>query len=132
MQFALVTNLWIISFSQFQFWLVTFHLHTLLFVKRQYLCHNHILLITYFAPPNHYQEQLFSDGHLRIKHFFYRFASRDLFTFFANRKQLFRSEGCPTNTVAFDKQDFIDKIICGLSIKIEKELNNYLDKHLQK
>ena len=47
-------------------------------------------------------------------------------------EQLFRSEGCPTNTVAFDKQDFIDKIICGLSIKIEKELNNYLDKHLQK
>ncbi len=47
-------------------------------------------------------------------------------------EQLFRSEGCPTNTVAFDKQDFIDKIISGLSVKIEKELNNYLDKHLDK
>ena len=44
--------------------------------------------------------------------------------------QLFEEEGCPVNTICFDKEEFSNKIIDELSIRLSKEMKDYLDKKL--
>ena len=42
--------------------------------------------------------------------------------------QLFEEEGCPVNTVCFDKKEFSNEIIDELSARLSKEMKDYLDK----
>ena len=42
--------------------------------------------------------------------------------------QLFEEEGCPVNTICFDKEEFSNEIIDELSIRLLKEMKDYLDK----
>lgn len=44
--------------------------------------------------------------------------------------QLFMEEGCPINTICFDKEEFTNEIIDELSIRLSKEMKEYLDKKL--
>jgi transcriptional regulator with XRE-family HTH domain len=44
--------------------------------------------------------------------------------------QLFEEEGCPVNTICFDKEEFSNKIIDELSIRLSKEMKDYLDKKI--
>ncbi|MBP5697574.1 MAG: helix-turn-helix transcriptional regulator [Treponema sp.] len=44
--------------------------------------------------------------------------------------QLFIEEGCPVNTVLFDKDVFIENLVGGISDEIRKEVCRYLEKNL--
>ncbi|MBR3549980.1 MAG: helix-turn-helix transcriptional regulator [Treponema sp.] len=44
--------------------------------------------------------------------------------------QLFIEEGCPVNTVLFDKAVFIENLVGGISDEIRKEVCRYLEKNL--
>ncbi|MBR4386017.1 MAG: helix-turn-helix transcriptional regulator [Treponema sp.] len=44
--------------------------------------------------------------------------------------QLFIEEGCPVNTVLFDKDVFIENLVGGISDEIRKEVFRYLEKNL--
>ena len=44
--------------------------------------------------------------------------------------QLFIEEGCPVNTVLFNKDVFIENLVGGISDEIRKEVSRYLEKNL--
>ena len=44
--------------------------------------------------------------------------------------QLFAEQGCPVNAINFDKNTFTEKLICGISQEIKKEVVTYLEKNL--
>jgi transcriptional regulator with XRE-family HTH domain len=44
--------------------------------------------------------------------------------------QLFIEEGCPVNTVLFNKDVFIENLVGGISDEIRKEVCRYLEKNL--
>ena len=44
--------------------------------------------------------------------------------------QLFIEEGCPVNTVLFNKDIFIENLVGGISDEIRKEVCRYLERNL--
>ena len=44
--------------------------------------------------------------------------------------QLFTEQGCPINSIQFDKDAFIKNLVSGISLEIRKEVVKYLEKNL--
>ena len=44
--------------------------------------------------------------------------------------QLFEEQGCPRNTIRFDKKEFVDEISSGIYDRINESILKYLDEKL--
>ncbi len=44
--------------------------------------------------------------------------------------ELFIEQGCPVNTVKFDKTAFIEELVSGISLNIKDDIEKYLEKKL--